>query len=183
MVAAFDAARISEAYDHNSQNPFSDVKLHKNRRPKQPGRYATLENVTDVLATLSDVDEVATRVVAMAAFSGLRKSEIQGLRWDDLKDGEIHVKRTAWRTTTIEQGTKREASQGAVPILPLLARHLEAHRNGFAGEGFIFKGPKLGRPLDLHNLANRVIRPALKKANIPCCVSAEDSQQTFTRSI
>ncbi len=76
MVAAFDAARISEAYDHNSQNPFSDVKLPKNRRPKQPGRYATLENVTDVLATLSDVDEVATRVVAMAAFSGLRKSEI-----------------------------------------------------------------------------------------------------------
>ena len=169
MVAVFDAARISEAYDHNSLNPFSDVKLPKNRRPKQPGRYATLENVTDVLATLSDVDEVATRVVAMAAFSGLRKSEIQGLRWDDLKDGEIHVKRTAWRTTTIEQGTKTEASQGAVPILPLLARHLEAHRNDFAGDGFIFKGPKLGRPLDLHNLANRVIRPALKKANIPWC--------------
>jgi hypothetical protein len=55
MVAAFDAARISGAYDHNSQNPFSDVKLPKNRRPKQPGRYATLENVTDMLTTLSDV--------------------------------------------------------------------------------------------------------------------------------
>jgi integrase len=111
----------------------------------------------------------------MAVFSGLRKSEIQGLR-------EIHVKRTAWRTTTIEQGTKTEASQGAVPVLPLLARHLEAHRKGFAGDGFIFEGPKLGRPVDLHN-PNRVIRPGLKKANIPCCVSAEDSQQTFTRSM
>jgi len=77
MVAVFDAARISEAYDHNSLNPFSDVKLPKNRRPKQPGRYATLENVTDMFATLSDVDEVATRVVAMAAFSGLRKSEFK----------------------------------------------------------------------------------------------------------
>ena len=64
MVAVFDAARISGAYDHNSLNPFSDVKLPKNRRPKQPGRYATLGNVTDVLATLSDVEEVATRVVA-----------------------------------------------------------------------------------------------------------------------
>ena len=169
MVAVFDAARIAGAYDHNSLNPFSDVKLPKNRRPKQPGRYATLENVTDMLAVLSSVDEVASRVVAMAAFSGLRKSEIQGLRWDDLKDGEIHVKRTAWRTTTIEQGTKTEASQGAVPILPLLARHLEAHRNGFVGDGFIFTGPKMGRPLDLHNLANRVIRPALKKARIPWC--------------
>jgi integrase len=27
----------------------------------------------------------------------------------------------------------------------------------------------MGKPLDLHNLANRVIRPALKKANIPWC--------------
>jgi len=65
MVAVFDAARISGAYDHNSLNPFSDVKLPKNRRPNQPGRYATLENVTDMLARLSDVDEVATRVIAM----------------------------------------------------------------------------------------------------------------------
>jgi site-specific recombinase XerC len=78
MVAVFDAARISGAYDHNSLNPFSDVKLPKNRRPKQVGRYATLENVTDMLARLSDVDEVATRLVAMAAFSGLRTSEMQG---------------------------------------------------------------------------------------------------------
>jgi integrase len=34
-------------------------------------------------------------------------------------------------------------------------------------EGFIFTGAKMGRPLDLHNLANRVVRPALKEANIP----------------
>jgi integrase len=27
----------------------------------------------------------------------------------------------------------------------------------------------MGRPLDLHNLANRVIRPALKAADIPWC--------------
>ena len=36
-----------------------------------------------------------------------------------------------------------------------------------SSSGFIFTGEKLGRPLDLHNLANRVIRPALKKKNIP----------------
>jgi integrase len=30
-------------------------------------------------------------------------------------------------------------------------------------------GAKTGRPLDLHNLANPVIRPALRKANIPWC--------------
>ena len=61
------------AFDYNSLNPFSDVRLPKVRRPKQTGRHATLENVVDMLAILSDVDAVATRVVAMAAFSGLTK--------------------------------------------------------------------------------------------------------------
>jgi len=84
----------------------------------------------------------------MAAFSGLRKSEIQDLKWEDLHDGEIHVKRTAWRTTTIEHGGKTEFSQGAVPFVPLLAKHLEAHRNGHPSDSHIFVGPKLGRPSD-----------------------------------
>jgi integrase len=30
-------------------------------------------------------------------------------------------------------------------------------------------GPKLGKPLDLHNLANRTIRPALQTRSIPWC--------------
>jgi integrase len=99
----------------------------------------------------------------VAAFAGLRKSEIQGLKWEDLKGSELHISRAAWRTTTLEE-TKTAASAQPVPVIPALAKHLEAHRNGFPPEGFIFKGPKMGRPLDLHNLANRVIRPALDAA-------------------
>jgi integrase len=120
------------------------------------------------------LDEPAATVVALAAFSGLRKSEIQGLRWEDLKGNELHVQRTAWRPTHVVEQTKTEASRGAVPIIPELAKHLENHRNGSPADGFIFTGAKMGRPLDLHNLANRVIRPALKKTalkkkNIPWC--------------
>ena len=54
-------------------------------------------------------------------------------------------------------------------LIPLLAKHLEEHRNGFPAKDFIFTGEKLGRPLDLHNLARRVVQPALRKANIPWC--------------
>jgi integrase len=101
--------------------------------------------------------------------------EIQGLRWEDLKGNELHVQRTAWRPTQVVEQTKTEASRGTVPIIPELAKYLENHRNGFPAEGFIFTGAKGSRPLDLHNLANRVIRPALKKAapekktSIPWC--------------
>jgi|HubBroStandDraft_2_1064218.scaffolds.fasta_scaffold07002_3 integrase len=168
-VAVFDAARIAGAYDHTSINPFKDVQLPKNRRPKKAGRYATLDSVIAMLKVLKKTDAVAMRVVAVAAFSGLRKSEIQGLRWEDLRDGEIHVQRTAWRTTKVEEGSKTEASLGTVPILKVLRKHIEAHRDGFPSDGFVFVGEKMGKPLDLHNLANRVIRPALAAKNIPWC--------------
>ena len=167
MVAVFNAARILGAYDHTSINPFSDVELPKNRRPKKEGRYAKLDEVVSMLQVLKKKDAVATRVVALAAFSGLRKSEIQGLRWSDIKDGQIHVQRIAWRTTAIEETTKTEASQSAVPILKVLRKHLSAQKNGSPADGYIFVGEKMGRPLDLHNLANRVIRPALAAKEIP----------------
>jgi integrase len=38
-----------------------------------------------------------------------------------------------------------------------------------ADDGFIFAGPVKMQPLDLRNLAVRVIRPALDKAKVPWC--------------
>ncbi len=146
-------------------------KIHFSRQDTQdevrrePTRYATLDAVLDMIDVLPDT---AATVVAVAAFAGLRKSEIQGLQWEDLRDGELHITRSAWRTTTLED-TKTAASNAPVPVLKILAQHLEAHRNGFPAKGFIFTGSKMGRPLDLHNLANRTVRPALKKAGIQWC--------------
>jgi integrase len=165
LKAAFDVARMEGAYDAASINPFEEVKIPRASKRRQPTRYATLDTVLDMIDVL---EEPAATVVATAAFSGLRKAEIQGLRWEDLKDGELHVQRSAWRTTKVQE-TKTEASKASVPVIALLAEHLEEHRNGFPNEGFIFVGPKMRKPLDLHNLANRIVRPALKNANIPWC--------------
>jgi integrase len=161
LKAVFDVARTEEAYDPGAVNPFAEAKIPKTRKEQQqPTRYATLDNILDMIDAL---EEPAATVVSVAAFSGLRKSEIQGLRWEDLKNGELHVRRTAWRTTKIEESTKTAASKSSVPVIKILAAHLEAHWDRFPPEGFIFLGPKLGKPLDLHNLASRVIRPALEK--------------------
>ena len=43
----------------------------------------------------------------------------------------LHVRRTAWRPTHVVEQTKTEASQGGVPVIPELAKHLESHREGF----------------------------------------------------
>jgi integrase len=166
-VSVFNFAAQQGAFNPEAKNPFFHAAIPKTPRHRsEPTRFATLDQVLDMIDVL---DEPAATVVALAAFSGLRKSEIQGLRWEDLKGEELHVQRTAWRPTHVVEQTKTEASRGAVPVIPELARHLENHRNGFPAEGFIFSGAKMGRPLDLHNLANRVIRPTLEKNNIPWC--------------
>lgn len=162
-VGIFDHAKLVGAYPDVYENPFRRIKIPKSRAQATPTRYATTEQVVDMIAILP---EPAATVIALAAFTGLRKSEIQGLKWEDLRDGELHIVRSAWRTTTLEE-TKTAASAAPVPVIPMLAKHLAAHRNGFPAEGFIFTGAKTGRPLDLHNLANRVICPALKKEGIP----------------
>lgn len=165
-VSIFDFAAQQGAFNADAKNPFSEVAIPKTQYRSQPTRHATLD---DVIAMIDALDEPAATVVAVAAFSGLRKSELQGLRWEDLKGHELHVRRTAWRTTSVSETTKTEASQAPVPVIPILAKYLATHRNGASAEGFVFTGSKMGKPLDLHNLANRVIRPALKKADIKWC--------------
>jgi integrase len=163
-VSVFNFAAQQGAFNPEAKNPFFHAAIPKTPQHRsEPTRFATLDQVLDMIDVL---DEPAATVVALAAFSGLRKSEIQGLRWEDLKGEELHVQRTAWRPTHVVEQTKTEASRGAVPVIPELARHLENHRNDFPADGFIFTSASMGRPLDLHNLANRVIRPALKRASL-----------------
>jgi integrase len=166
-VSVFNFAAQQGAFNPEAKNPFFHAAIPKTPQHRsEPTRLATLDQVLDMIDIL---DEPAATVIALAAFSGLRKSEIQGLRWDDLRSDELYVQRTAWRPTHVVEQTKTEASRGAVPVIPELAKHLLAHRRGSAADGFIFTGAKMGRPLDLHNLANRVIRPALKEKGIHWC--------------
>jgi integrase len=165
-VAIFDYAAQHDAFNPESKNPFSNVTIPRTQHISKPARYATLD---DVVAMISALDEPAATIVALAAFSGLRKSEIQGLRWEDLKGDELYVQRSAWRPTHVVEETKTAASKAPVPVIPILAEYLEAHRNGIAAEGFIFAGPLKKQPLDLRNLAKRVIRPGLDRAKIPWC--------------
>ena len=165
-VSVFRLASLEGAFNPNSKNPFLEADIPKTQHKAEPTRHATLDTVVSMIKVL---EEPAATVIAVAAFTGLRKSEIQGLCWEDLDGNQLHVRRAAWRTTGIAE-TKTAASAAPVPVIPVLADYLEAHRNGYPADGFIFVGPKFkNRPLDLHNLANRVIRPALKKANIPWC--------------
>jgi integrase len=52
----------------------------------------------EVLDMLTKLPEPARTIVATAAFTGLRKSELRGLQWQDYDGTYLHVQRSVWRT-------------------------------------------------------------------------------------
>ena len=115
--------------------------------------------------TAASLPPVARMAIAVAAMTGLRASEIRGLRWSDFDGENLHVQRAVWRT--VVSGTKTPESEAPVPVVPALRDALIKFRKGAPDSAYIFAGERKGAPLNLHNLARRVIIPRFKLANIP----------------
>jgi integrase len=114
----------------------------------------TLEEVADML---DKVPEPARTVIALAAFTGLSRSELRGLKWADYDGDSINVQRKIWMQHI--GAPKTNARLASVPVVPVLKTILRKYKTNFpAGEDdWIFRGEKLMRPLDLDNLSRRDI--------------------------
>jgi integrase len=122
-------------------------------RASQEHAY-TLEEVAEMLDKLP---EPARTVCAVAAFTGLTRSELKGLKWGDYNGEEIKVQRKIWGDHI--GAPKTEAREAGIYVMPILRKILAKYKTGFpAGEeGWIFRGEKFMRPLDLDNLSRREI--------------------------
>jgi len=113
------------------------------------------------------LEEPSRTVVLTAALSGLRKSELRGLRWQDFSGKELSVKRSF--VNGEENETKNARSKAAVPVVKMLADAINKIREGMGilatPESPIFQAGN-GKPLNLDNLARRVIAPALKGTGV-----------------
>lgn len=154
----FDEAERLELLPKGAGNPVKLVRL-----PDAPGgdeTYAyTLREIETMLAV---VPEPAATICAVAAFTGLRRAELRGVRWEDYSGDQIMVNRSVWEGFTNEPKTKR--SKAAVPVIPKLKAILEAHKLacGKPKTGPIFANGK-GNPANLNNTLNREILPALNR--------------------
>jgi integrase len=97
--------------------------------------------------------EPAATIFATAAFTGLRRGEIRGLRWENYCDGEIRVTQSIWEGHTTEPKTFQ--SGGAVPIIRSLAKMLDSHR---------LRG--LGSNLYALGIHEKTIQSILRHANV-----------------
>jgi hypothetical protein len=75
---------------------------------------------------ISLLPEPAATAFAVAGFMGLRQGEIQGLLWENYRDGEIYVSRSIWNGRVTEPKTRK--GRAPVPVIRQLAERLEKHR-------------------------------------------------------
>ncbi len=159
VSGVFAHAKRQSFYD--KVNPVENTAIPPS--PQGQDTYAySLEEITRMLMVLP---EPAATLVAMAAFTGARRGEIRGMRWENFHDGAIHIDHSIWESHVSEPKTK--ASKAPVPIIRQLAARLELHRKrlGLPISGVMFPAVN-GQPLSLNNVLNRQIRPVLKQAGI-----------------
>lgn len=93
-------------------------------------------------------------------FAGLRPGEGRCACWEDYDGKRLFVRRSIWRVWTTSP--KTESSVKPVPVIEPLRSILAELReaDGNPSNGSILRGSS-GCPLDLDNLAERVVKPAL----------------------
>jgi len=91
----------------------------------------------------------------------LTVSEIRGLKWEYIGEGQIFVLGNFWKGH--EVSPKTTARQAPVPMLPNVAQELEEHRKRNPGNVFVFAGPR-NTPMDLSTAGAKRIKKILQEA-------------------
>jgi integrase len=103
-----------------------------------------------------------------AIFTGLRASELRGLRWSDvdLKRGELHVRQRADYFNTIGQ-PKSESGERSIPLPPMVVAVLREHRLACpkGALNLVFPNGR-GNVESLTNIIGRGLKPAMIAAKI-----------------
>jgi integrase len=156
--AMFKVASSQGYYPDTWRNPCDGVFLPAARPAEETYAYSLAE----IEQMIAQLPEPAATIVAVAAYTGARRSEIQGMLWENYDGLQIQITRSVWHGIASPPKTKK--SRAPIPIIKPLAARLTFHRErcGNPVEGPIFRNME-GKPECLSNVLNRVILPALNR--------------------
>jgi integrase len=134
--------------------------------------YAAAE-VVKLLCLLESPRDHA--IIAIAYGGGLRAGELCAVRWEDYRPRDegkatIHVKQSYWKGHFT--APKTEASADVAKLGAFFAQFVENYRAycGGVDSGLMFPGKtapgKTAKPINLENLARRVLAPALNRCAV-----------------
>jgi integrase len=164
-VKAFASGIYTWARNHghfDGANPVVGVKLPKARRKSETYAY----DLPEELAIMNVLELKAKAAIAAASFAGLTRSEMQGLRWEDRRNGSLHIVRNV--VYGIEKETKTESRSAPVPIIKHLGEILDTYWEecGRPAEGWVWPASRGKLPMDFNNLYRRHILEPMEKAKL-----------------
>ena len=161
LSGTFKTAKRIGALD--GVNPMTDTSLQGGTPPGVTHAY----NLAEIRAMLAVLPEPAKTIVLFAAFTGLRQGEIRGVQWRDFTGKTLTVERSIWNG--IVNKPKTVCSAAPIPIVRPLADALETHRLRMgelaAADLPIFQSG-IGTPINMANVAKRVIVPRIEKCKV-----------------
>jgi integrase len=124
-------------------NPFAGLRLPAAKRSAiAPPSLAELDRLLSACSVLGNYEPEFRSLIEFAAWTGLRSSELQALRWADVGAERIQVRRA--RKDDGSYGTPKNGRERSLPFLePARVLHRVPRR---AGSEFVFHTPR-GLPL------------------------------------
>jgi integrase len=162
-------------------NPAADHQIRVTRRKLRPGDVPDMADIERLIAHVPDPYKPA---VWLLAYTGMRPSELCGLRVSSIDFARrlVHITDTLmpvyryeeWRYQLVEGPPKTDAGDRDIPIPAWLcddlAAMLAARSSGRPGavsrDDYLFVRPT-GIPLHRDKFREKVIRPALRAAGLP----------------
>ena len=141
-----------------TDNPWPDSQCLVKTPPPTKGEAFTIAEALGMIDVVDRVD--AKLALAFACFVGMRKGEIQVLRWEDFVGDGVRIERAMSRNEVQDETKTGKARMGLViePVKSLLQAWREMSRN--PSMGWLFpNGAK--KPMSLDSMAQRLIIPKL----------------------
>jgi len=131
------------------KNPMEGVQL----APSRMGKRVAKPNITSEQfdEILSEIPEPYATMVYVAVYSGLRVSELIGLRWNDVGEDCLMVDERYHRGVSVRAGTA--------------VRKYKAVKSD-APNDLVFQSVKDGKPMRDNNILSRFIKPAARKIGL-----------------
>jgi integrase len=157
------------------RNPVRDIKGSRKGRDRrqekrQKGKLEVGVDIPareEIKALVAALDGNWKPLLVTAIFTGMRSSELRGLRWQDVnfRKGEISVHQRADQFKEIGP-TKSEAGVRTIPVPPIVISSLKEHRLKQApGIELVFANPD-GEPRSHTNIVNKGLKPAMIRAGV-----------------
>ena len=152
-----------------AQNAALGVSVSTNKRDKRKLRVGTdIPTADEIRRIVHAATGKARPFLLTAIFTGLRSSELRGLRWVDvdLKHAELHVRQRADRWSAIGK-PKSESGERTVPLGPLVLNTLKEWRLACpkGAHDLVFPNGR-GNIENYNNIVERILQPTLIKAGV-----------------